>query len=149
MPEQIEVMHARKAKPAQKLSRLLWPHGMRWCGGCQNLVAICYCPKNSARCRACVSEANHGARIGREYGMTPDEYQALLAFQDGLCAICDMRPKKIKLHVDHSHKTGQVRGLLCENCNHKLLGAAYHDPEILRRAADYLENPPWMKMYQA
>ncbi len=53
------------------------------------------------------------------YGLTQAEYQALRKKQGGKCSICGK--KQWKLRVDHDHKTGKVRGLLCEHCN-KMLG---------------------------
>jgi hypothetical protein len=46
--------------------------------------------------------------------------------------------------VDHNHQTGQIRGLLCNHCNHRLLGR-HTDPTLLRKMAVYLETPtPWV-----
>ena len=75
------------------------------------------------------------------------EYHELLARQGGACAVCHdknnsettMRRGKRGLHVDHDHKTGQVRGLLCNGCN-RALGFTGDRPEVLRAAADYLER---------
>lgn len=50
------------------------------------------------------------------YGVRPEEYDRMLTAQKGLCAIC-LLPSKRVLGVDHDHATGQVRGLLCRNCN--------------------------------
>jgi len=74
------------------------------------------------------------------YGLTPEQYDALLAEQDGKCAICrtDDWPGKGP-HVDHEHETGKVRGLLCGKCN-VALGNMDDDPARLRAAADYLER---------
>jgi len=75
------------------------------------------------------------------YGLTIEDYQALLKKQGGHCAICPSpigNSKHISLFVDHCHKTKAVRGLLCHNCN-AILGHAKDDPSILRVAADYLE----------
>jgi hypothetical protein len=55
--------------------------------------------------------------------------------QNGLCAICGL-PEE---HVDHDHVTGQVRGLLCAGCN-KGLGFFRDSPQLLRQAAEYLEE---------
>ena len=60
----------------------------------------------------------------------------MLAAQGGLCAICRNAPAA---HVDHDHDTGEVRELLCFNCNGGL-GQFKDDPEVLRAAADYVER---------
>ena len=57
--------------------------------------------------------------------------------QDGLCAICERKPTT-RLHVDHSHDTHMLRLLLCFTCNAGL-GYFGDDPNLLRRAIDYLE----------
>ncbi len=53
-------------------------------------------------------------------GVTDDQYHQMLERQDGHCALCPNRPKTRRLHVDHDHKTGRVRGLLCHQCNRRL-----------------------------
>lgn len=61
-----------------------------------------------------------------KYGLTVERYYAMLAAQGGKCALCckpegrKYRGKRVKLSVDHDHKTLVVRGLLCYNCNLKL-----------------------------
>lgn len=60
----------------------------------------------------------------------------MLREQDALCAICHKAPAA---HVDHDHKTGAVRALLCFNCNGGL-GQFRDDPVVLRAAADYVEE---------
>src|SRR5579863_5460292 len=72
-----------------------------------------------------------------KYGLTPEDYDNMLAAQNGLCAICTKKPKTF--HVDHDHDTGKVRGLLCQKCN-ILLGQADEKPEILIAAIDYLKK---------
>lgn len=74
------------------------------------------------------------------YGLTPSDFAALLAKQDGRCAICrtnDFTPKR-NPGVDHCHGSGVVRGLLCGRCNAGL-GQFKDDPALLRAAASYLE----------
>ena len=66
----------------------------------------------------------------------------MLASQGGGCAICGNLPKKSKFAVDHDHKTGLIRGILCLICNHKLLAGARESIAILYKALDYLTNPP-------
>lgn len=76
--------------------------------------------------------------LKRKYGITPEEYDRLLAEQDGRCAICRRRPRDdISFHVDHDHVTGRVRGLLCFPCNNAL-GDFDDSPVVLARAADYV-----------
>lgn len=52
-----------------------------------------------------------------KYGISKEEYLALLEEQGGVCAICGIEPKDRFLSVDHDHETNQIRGLLCEGCN--------------------------------
>jgi len=87
------------------------------------------------------SKASHEARVQAVYGLKPGEYDKLLAAQGGVCAICG-GSRRGNLDVDHDHKTGEVRGLLCAADNRKVLKYARNDPERLRRAAAYLEDPP-------
>ena len=75
----------------------------------------------------------------RRYGLSAADYQAMLARQGGRCAACRRKPKpKCRLQVDHCHKTGQVRGLLCNRCN-TMLGMGDDDPDRLRAGIAYLE----------
>jgi hypothetical protein len=64
------------------------------------------------------------------------EYEARLAAQGGVCAICGRPPKTRRLDVDHEHKTGAVRGLLCHRCNRNL--PTWVTREWLEAAAEYL-----------
>lgn len=83
------------------------------------------------------------AYLRRTYGITEPEYEQILEAQGGVCAVCLRPPPAGKhLHVDHDHRTGIVRGLLCMTCNHDLLGRRDKDPGLFRRAAEYLEDPP-------
>lgn len=50
------------------------------------------------------------------------EYEYRLKAQGGVCAICSKPPKRRRLCVDHNHRTGKVRGLLCDLCNRRILG---------------------------
>lgn len=72
-----------------------------------------------------------------KFGITLEDYDALLATQNGVCAICGLPPNGKNLPVDHDHKTGKVRGLLCDRCN-PMLGYAQDNMAILTRAIDYL-----------
>ena len=77
----------------------------------------------------------------RQYGLELGEYEKLLAGQGGVCYICKRPPYKVRLSVDHDHKTGITRGLLCMRCN-RLLGWVRDDANVLESAAEYLKDPP-------
>ncbi|UJD20897.1 endonuclease VII [Mycobacterium phage Zimmer] len=89
------------------------------------------------------SAGSWGARILATYGITPDEYWEIYEFQGGRCYICQRANGKVKrLSVDHDHKTGIVRGLLCTMCNKYTLGWARDAIEFFERAIAYLKRPP-------
>lgn len=73
------------------------------------------------------------------YGITLDEHERRAEAQGNACAICGRHNGRKRLAVDHDHKTGEVRGLLCEKCNQGL-GNFGDDPDRLRKAADYLDG---------
>lgn len=128
------------------------PDGHKWCPRCQQFLPLGdFNPNSGAKatphgratyCSLCQSNYSYGQRLKRVFGITLDQYDHLLEAQDYRCFICRTEPKKMRLAVDHNHHTGEIRGLLCKRCNQSLLGAGGHDPEVLRRAADYLDNPP-------
>ena len=78
--------------------------------------------------------------LEKTYGITLNEYQNLRTFQENKCAICGCEVMDVtgrELAVDHCHKSGKVRGLLCSNCNLGL-GSFKDDPELLTKAIEYL-----------
>ena len=83
-------------------------------------------------------EANRRSYLKQEYGISVEEYEALLASQNGVCAICKKKDRK-RLCVDHCYDTRTVRGLLCTKCNIGL-GQFDDDIERLRAAIAYLER---------
>ncbi len=74
-----------------------------------------------------------------KYGITPELKQILVENQDSLCLICGCAIDAITCATDHCHKDHFIRGMLCRTCN-SALGLFKDSPEILRRAADYLEK---------
>jgi Recombination endonuclease VII len=77
-------------------------------------------------------------RLRCVYGISLEEYDAMLDSQGGVCAICKKKPDEGKaLFVDHCHVTGRVRGLLCGKCN-SVLAFGNDNPDILRAAIAYL-----------
>ena len=87
----------------------------------------------------CSKDAYHKAYVKRMYGV--ENYSELLALQDGKCKICSststQSSKHKKFSVDHNHKTGDVRGLLCAPCNHGL-GKFKDNPTLMIQAAEYI-----------
>lgn len=74
----------------------------------------------------------------RTHNLTIEQQEALFNSQHGLCAICEKPLDKGKnTHVDHCHKTGRIRGLLCSECNFGL-GKFEDDIDRLLRAIEYL-----------
>lgn len=91
--------------------------------------------------RGRVEEQEWRANLKR-YNLTTEQVRRIYVEQTGLCAICHGTCTKTRLGrlaVDHDHLTGQVRGLLCIDCN-SALGKFHDDPNMLRRAAEYLER---------
>jgi|ERR1035437_2421727 hypothetical protein len=80
------------------------------------------------------------------YSLTLEEYNQLFTSQLGCCKLCGKHQSKEKnaLSVDHCHRTGIVRGLLCNTCN-RALGLLQDSSEICRLAADYLESTTCLK----
>lgn len=88
------------------------------------------------------SQRKHHLHI--EYGLTIAEYDAMVAQQAGKCLVCGVVPKPTKrsskgLHVDHCHKSGKVRGLLCHQCN-CAIGLLKEDTGRIRRLLEYIES---------
>ena len=76
------------------------------------------------------------------FGLTPENYDAILTAQKGVCAICGVdKPSAHRQHfyVDHCHTTGKIRGLLCGSCNTGL-GHFKDNPDLLTTAISYLEK---------
>jgi hypothetical protein len=81
-------------------------------------------------------------RLKTQYGMTLEDYNAMVERQGGGCAICgttEIRGYGKRQAIDHCHDSNRVRGILCGNCN-RGLGAFNHDPDLLVSAASYLKG---------
>jgi hypothetical protein len=77
----------------------------------------------------------------KSYGITREDYDRMLVDQGFCCQICGIHQTELKkkLHIDHDHATGTIRGLLCSRCN---LGIGHFDDnaELLRVVVAYLES---------
>ena len=88
-----------------------------------------------SKCRTCSKHYNiHKPK----YGVTGEWYEQTFRAQGGKCAICN-QTSEVRFHVDHDHKTGRIRSLLCGNCN-RAIGLMNDDPKKCRAAAEYLEK---------
>jgi Recombination endonuclease VII len=96
-----------------------------------------------ARSRKWYYTKGNNTRLKRAYGIDQKEYEQMLAKQGGVCAICNESPSNKdrghKLHIDHDHKTGKVRGLLCSMCNTSI-GYLRDDPRLVLAALTYLRG---------
>lgn len=97
-------------------------------------------------CFFCKKEHSKKATV-KKYGLNVSQYNEMIKIQNNLCKICnksetiiDIRNNTIKdLTIDHCHKTGKIRGLLCSKCN-KGLGLFYEDPILFEIALNYLKS---------
>jgi hypothetical protein len=77
--------------------------------------------------------------IKRKFGITLEEYDLMLNSQNGVCAICQLTcDSGYSLAVDHNHKTGKIRGLLCKNCN-TAIGLLKENTDVMIKAVQYLK----------
>lgn len=81
----------------------------------------------------------------RLYNITPEQYSEMLIKQNNLCAICGkvdfstIKNRTLSLSVDHCHKTGKIRELLCNNCN-LAMGNVKEDPEVVIKLLAYINK---------
>ena len=107
--------------------------------------------RTRARCNNCRSEdqkarykenpsVHRGYLYKQKYGLTLEQYDQMVVAQNGVCLVCGtdspMGHHK-RFVVDHNHTTGEIRGLLCSNCNLGL-GCFSDNPNFLLKAAQYL-----------
>ncbi|WP_246181099.1 endonuclease VII domain-containing protein [Nocardia ninae] len=101
------------------------------------------CATHHRERRAKLRKSSHGRHIEATYGITSAEYQRLLDHQGGVCFICRRATgARKRLACDHSHATGEVRGLLCKRCNRDVLGHLRDDIAAAQRVVAYLTDPP-------
>jgi len=150
-----QLIHARKMQAAA-------PEGRKWCSGCHQYRLIRFFgilksktqetgeTKYYSRCKPCLKKHMYDKNIIKRYKLDRDAYERLKTFQGGKCAICQRATGASRhLSVDHDHSCCSdvnscgncVRGLICGHCN-RMLGFARDDPEMFKRAAQYLREPP-------
>ncbi|MFC9974448.1 endonuclease VII domain-containing protein [Spirillospora sp. NPDC127200] len=145
----------KEARPYRRHSAV--PEGMKYCARCEEVKPVDAFGSNRSQpdgrttyCRPCHNRVvvenktrNHGSvrsyLLKLRYGITEAEMKVLRERQGGICVICLGSPA---VHVDHSHLTGLVRGMLCFRCNGGL-GQFEDDVWRVKEAADYLECLTW------
>ncbi|MCY7366511.1 MAG: endonuclease VII domain-containing protein [Frankiaceae bacterium] len=146
-------------QPSRRSAARATSSEVKWCPGCkQELVREAFGSNRSssdgltAYCKPCHNAKSketytrlYGStreyHLRRRYGITGDEFRALVEAQGGVCALCQERKAQ---HVDHDHLTGSVRGVLCSCCNQGL-GNFRDRADVMRKAIDYLERTTWQK----
>lgn len=118
---------------------------MRICSCCKQEKETSYFNKRkngyyASVCTPCSVENYREKHLMSKYGITLDYYDKLLEKQNYCCEICKHPNKsKRRLSVDHCHKTGNVRGLLCDTCN-TALGKFRDNINLLNEAIKYLKK---------
>lgn len=145
-----QAAEGKEARPWRPIVQA--PEGMKYCPRCDQVKSIDEFGKNRAEksgltayCLGCHNIVMREQRIKRDgstrnfhlkrrYGLTEGEVDEMIARQGGKCMICRTAPAE---HVDHDHKTGEVRGVLCFNCNGGL-GQFKDRRDTMSRAIGYL-----------
>lgn len=116
---------------------------------CLNITTGLLCFKHSYEARKIHNNRKEYAAAWarqRKYGITQDEFDALWVVFKGKCGICNIDlklplPQKGQpldvVALDHNHKTGNIRGLLCNACN-KAIGLFKENIEVIQKAKEYL-----------
>ena len=104
-----------------------------WCKTCSTKYRVSPLGKKSR-------QLSRRKQLLKQYDLTTKQYNEMFQKQQGCCAICEAHQSKLnrRLFVDHNHKTGKIRGLLCMSCN-IFLGHLEKNNTLLNRALKYLK----------
>lgn len=129
------------------LSNVKWSNlykvkqGYKRCSKCKEEKELGAFARKRTECRVCTlpknKELERSYRLRNKFGITPEQYDTLVAIQQSGCAICGGIDSNKALAVDHCHTTGKVRGLLCSRCNQGL-GMFKDSPALLEKAKVYV-----------
>jgi hypothetical protein len=119
----------------------------KWCSWCKQVKPIEEFGPNIRRkdkhhtyCRTCNNQRRQMNGLGQKRKkISREDYDKKLQEQNGLCAICHTHATRRNLHLDHDHKTGEIRDFLCSGCN-TALGQLKEDPEIIKSMLQYIEK---------
>lgn len=139
-------MSQRPPRTAAQLAANRRGEGEKWC-------QFCHCPHpmaqfnkstgrpdgHASRCRKvkATPDAHRRSHLKARYDLSPEQYDALLIAQGGVCAICGGGNGEDLLYVDHHHATNALRNLLCRPCNLGI-GCFQDSPGLMHRAGIYL-----------
>lgn len=145
MEKTTSIILLQRMKPMGR--KYLFTETEKWCSKCSSWLPLDFFGINrreasgrQAYCKTCNSTYMSTFRFEHKYGVSPENYQSMLDKQGGTCAICGKKPRRTggRLAIDHDHKTGVIRGLLCNPCN-SMLGRLDEDPSKFERAIQYLK----------
>lgn len=142
-------MYLRPNKPQSEMTAkpTKYPQGFfneKACRSCGEMFSP-NAPSHLYCSQGCADDAGTSAYLNRMYNISVRDYQEMLEKQNYLCCICNgpgflmAGHHRLKLVVDHCHKTGRVRGLLCHNCN-RALGLFQDRSDFCSKASQYLEG---------
>lgn len=105
-----------------------------------NILGRTKMPPNS--CIACNRDYYSRTKRFRQYGITIEDYNRMFDHQKGRCAICKKHQSELnkRLHIDHNHDTGKVRGLLCSWCNAYVVTVIEKSGHLIEPAKEYLKG---------
>lgn len=157
--QRMEASRRKRGIKPRKQSAEPVPDGSKWCPDCDMIKPLTEFARTKARksgyhsyCLTCHTARGvesktrlHGStreyHLRRRYGIGQAEFDEMLLMQGGVCAICGASDPQ---HVDHDHRTGRVRGILCFNCNGGL-GQFRDNPVLLAEAITYLKGTTWQR----
>jgi hypothetical protein len=109
-------------------------------GECKECIKECRRNKyNSGDGKKKYRQSVRSLLLEKKYGISKEQFDIMLKQQSGLCCICGNKEKDRELSVDHDHKTGAIRGLLCRHCNFAI-GILKDDVGIMSRMIMYLQK---------
>lgn len=120
-----------------------------WCKSCVKIKTSEWEKKNKSKKKIYMVKWNNSnkdvkrnAELKCKYGITLEQYNKMLKSQQYRCAICGNTGNGKALHLDHNHITGQVRGLICYNCNTGLgqFKTDEHNDKLLMLATQYIRR---------
>jgi hypothetical protein len=105
------------------------------CKTCHNKKSTIWTKANPKKVRV----IRRRGKIKQKYGISTEEYHVMYIEQGKVCAICKLAHDRRPMNIDHCHKTGKVRGLLCDKCN-LAIGLLNDDADLVNNLEGYLRE---------